>query len=380
VSRSAPADPVRLSPRAQSLTGLSGRVSTVAALLRRVDRDDRRSLVAAIRRALSERSAKDRSPEQGDPGRPSRPALESTVRIGGSGSRRWIRVRAAPRGDAPSSALDRGGWEAVLEDVTARQRTEQQRTEQIETLRADLAASARRVRHLAERLTDAEETERQRIASVLHDDLQPLVYGARVQIDTLRTQMEEGVVALDEFPDDAPPPREQLNGLSTQLKQAVSLTRSLSSTIRPPVLHSSSFADALQWLTVRVEETLGADVDLDLPRGMDIEGQGRRAFLFEAIRESVFNAVRHGEADRVVIRARQSSERTRVVIEDEGQGFDPEVLDDDASGDLRFGIRAIRQRLDDLGGRFRIDSAPDVGTRVMLTLPRRSAAPDESSG
>jgi signal transduction histidine kinase len=368
IHRRSVAAPIRLSPKVQQVTGLSNPMWTATRLLRSVDRRDRERLITAIRSAFfptPDPSASDDEPEAASR------TVDCTVRLDADASTRWVRIRLGTAADPFGGTLESAsGWRAVLEDVTEPRERRREREQTISDLQTSVARSGRRVRRLAEQLVDAEETERQRIASVLHDDLQPLIYGAQVQLETLQEEIADGTVQVEGLPDDAAPPAEQLSDLKGQLQQAVSLTRSLISNIRPPVLHGSTFAETLQWLSVRVEETLGADLVLDIPDAFEIEGRGRRAFLFEAIRESVFNAVRHGNADEVAVRAGQTEDRVVVAIEDEGDGFDVDILDSRESGNLRFGLRSIRQRCDDLGGAFRIHSAPGVGTRVALVLPR----------
>ena len=370
IHRRSVAAPIRLSPKVRELTGLSNPMWTATRLLRRVDRRDRERLISAIRSAFFPSPSAEASASGEDAAGASR-TVDCTVRVDADASPRWVRIRLGTAADPFGGTLESAsGWRAVLEDVTENRERRREREETIDDLQTSVAQSGHRVRRLAEQLVDAEETERQRIASVLHDDLQPLIYGAQMHLETLQKKIADGTVQVEGLPDEAAPPAEQLNDLKIQLQQAVSLTRSLISNVRPPVLHNSPFAETLQWLSVRVEETLGADLVLDVPDAFEIEGRGRRAFLFEAIRESVFNAVRHGNADEVVVRARQTEERVVVAIEDEGDGFDVDILDGRESGNLRFGLRSIRQRCDDLGGAFRIHSAPGVGTRVTLALPR----------
>jgi len=370
IHRRSVAAPIRLSPKVRQFTGLSNPMWTATRLLRCVDRRDRERLISAIRSAFFPAQAAGSSASGDEPEAASQ-AVDCTVRLAAGSSVQWVRIRLGTAADAFGGTLESAsGWRAVLEDVTESRERRRERERTISDLQTSVAQSGRRVRRLAEQLVDAEETERQRIASVLHDDLQPLVYGAQVQLETLQEEIAGGTVQVEGLPDDAAPPVEQLSDLRVQLQQAVSLTRSLISNIRPPVLHGSTFAETLQWLSVRVEETLGADLVVGVPEDFEIQGRGRRSFLFKAIRESVFNAVRHGNADEVVVRAGQTEDRLVVAIEDEGDGFDVDRLDGRESGNLRFGLRSIRQRCDDLGGAFRIHSAPGVGTRVALALPR----------
>jgi len=383
--RSRPHGPIRLSSEVQRLTGLPATTSTLVPLLLRVRRDEQPRLIRQIRAAAG--------PDREDPAAESQAeseteatALDVTVRIRSDGSTQWVRVRGRSAGTAPREEPAETGWTVLVEDVTAQRRREQQRNDRIEHLRSQVARHSQRVRRIAERLTDAEEEERSRIASVLHDDLQPLIYGAFTQINEWKERLDSGEVSAEPFSESVSAEEEgdglsvskRLNQMATQLRQAMSLMRSLVSRIRPPVLHTSTFAETLEWLSVHVEETLGAELDVDVPEGFDVTGRGRRAFLFDAIRETVFNAVRHGEVHTVKVCGRQSEARSHVVVEDTGAGFDPSTLEQQDQGQGGFGLSRIQQRLEDLGGELKIDSAPGIGTRITMILPRRTEGAEEN--
>ena len=89
--------------------------------------------------------------------------------------------------------------------------------------------------------------------------------------------------------------------------------------------------------------------------------------LYRIAQEAVQNALRHAEASRIVIRLETSSDKVRLTIEDDGQGF---VIGQESSAS-RFGLVGMRERAHLLGGNFRIESSPGAGTRVTVEVGLR---------
>ncbi len=97
-----------------------------------------------------------------------------------------------------------------------------------------------------------------------------------------------------------------------------------------------------------------------------------RTLLFESVRELLFNAVKHAQADRVTLELTlDAADQLCITVSDQGIGFDPAGLDYRSKGEqVGWGLFSIRERLTLLGGRFDIDSAPGKGTRMRLIAPR----------
>jgi len=102
-----------------------------------------------------------------------------------------------------------------------------------------------------------------------------------------------------------------------------------------------------------------------------LEGEGpsdpeRRRALVRILHEALTNAVRHGSADRVLVRLIRTERRTSLSVRDDGQGFD--VHHAQAAG-RGLGLTSMRERAELLGGRLNILSAPGCGTLVEVVLP-----------
>jgi signal transduction histidine kinase len=95
--------------------------------------------------------------------------------------------------------------------------------------------------------------------------------------------------------------------------------------------------------------------------------------LFLVVKEAVNNIVRHGHASEAWLRVSVAEEALKITIEDNGCGFERPPEDPDADG-----LRNMRQRMNDMGGSFAIESVPGSGTRVNFVLPWPNQQPPVS--
>lgn len=86
--------------------------------------------------------------------------------------------------------------------------------------------------------------------------------------------------------------------------------------------------------------------------------------LAQVVREATSNAVRHGKATAVVIRVHVAPGSLRVVVADDGKGFDV-----GAARTGGFGLRSMRERVEKLGGTLAVRSEPGSGTEVEVAVP-----------
>jgi len=110
----------------------------------------------------------------------------------------------------------------------------------------------------------------------------------------------------------------------------------------------------------QVAERYDATLDVDLDHSVSADPEQRHA-LVRIAREAVSNAIRHGAAERVCLRLVCDQEGRRLVVEDDGRGFDVVAVAQGATG---YGLTSMRERALALPGSFEIESAPDRGTTV----------------
>lgn len=211
------------------------------------------------------------------------------------------------------------------------------------------------VRALASRLSVAEQRERDRMARMLHDELQQMMHSALFQVGIIRKR-------------DKPVPGD-LERLESELREAIDLTRDLSIELSPPVLRHEGIAEALKWLGQRMRERHQLEVGIDIQDNLPEVEPGMRLLLFQVIRELLFNVIKHAGTARARVRLHGRDGLLEAEVSDNGAGFDPEAIDDNLQRLSAFGLVTVRERFELFGGKVRIDSAPGEGTSVVLEIP-----------
>ena len=226
---------------------------------------------------------------------------------------------------------------------------------------AEAVEQAQKLRLLSAELSLAEEAERRRIAEMLHEDLQQLLVAARMQLAALcRTQ-------------DAAQREAIAREIADVLERSFKLTRSLSVELAPPVLYEHGLAAALEWLAAETRKNYNIEVTVEADSSANPKAADVRIFLFRAVRELLLNSAKHAGGSAVHITMQYGRpDKVRIIVADDGPGFDPNSLDDKRTGSQTVGLLNIRERVSGFGGKFHINSGPKRGTRITLSLPRGS--------
>ncbi|MGN7188032.1 sensor histidine kinase [Microbacterium enclense] len=137
--------------------------------------------------------------------------------------------------------------------------------------------------------------------------------------------------------------------------------------LAPPSL-DSGLGSALERLAEGWSAREGIEVAVDVAREVALPMDAQTALLRIA-QGALANVAQHARAGRVGIRLDASDDAVRLRVADDGYGFDPRGAAVGASGTDSFGLRAMRERVDQLGGRLDLVSAPGAGTIITVTLP-----------
>ncbi len=252
----------------------------------------------------------------------------------------YARIEATAHGGSDGSAHCR----MVIIDLTETQRA----------VAAEIRAT--QMQALAVELSRAEEQERKRIAQVLHDGLQQ---------NLVATQMHLSMLAKGEGRPVAP----QLQDISKMLGESLAMSRSLTAELSPPVLYERDLQNALEWLIRYFERKhrLKVAMHVDAPT-YNLE-ESIRTFTFHAVRELLFNTVKHSsvrQAQIVVSAPRKGF--LKIEVSDKGRGAcdrAPSPL----TGTGGFGLFNIQQRIELFGGRFETKSSLGKGFVTTLEVP-----------
>jgi signal transduction histidine kinase len=186
--------------------------------------------------------------------------------------------------------------------------------------------------------------ERRRIARDLHDGLaHELAYIASMARSSWRARVDVDVQELSSAAD-----------------------RALDEARRAITVLSSAAPQSLVGAVAQTAEDLGARlgvaVRLEVADDIDTPPDVTEHVL-RIVREAITNAATHGGPSVVTVTVRRD-DGVRVVIEDDGCGFDPEL-----GARSGFGLVSMRERADAIGAGFAVASAPSLGTRIELALP-----------
>jgi signal transduction histidine kinase/CheY-like chemotaxis protein len=217
---------------------------------------------------------------------------------------------------------------------------------------------AHQLRVLTSELAQAEQRERRRLAQVLHDHLQQLLVAAQLRL----TRLEETVQGQA-----GEKPARQVREL---IRSSIQVSRNLTLDLSPPILEEGGVAQALEWLCRQMQEKHGLGVSLDVAPAAGEMAHGLRFFLFHAVRELLFNVVKHAGVSAASLRVDTADGSLRVTVEDHGAGM---PMDSSTLPADRFGLFSIRERLELLDGRLEIHSGQE-GTRVTMHIPLRDRA------
>ena len=228
----------------------------------------------------------------------------------------------------------------------------------------DLVASNHRLQALASELTLAEQRERKRLASELHDYLAQMLALARIKMSQLRQKV----------PTEAPAAQQLVGDIDNLLEKAGEYTRSLMAKLNPPVLDELGLPSALNWLAKQMPlHGLMVDVRLSDDRVQLPDDQA--VLLFQSVRELLINVAKHAGTDRATVSLKVDREqRLRIEVEDHGRGFDPDAMEA-KSANGHFGLFSVRERMQAMGGSLEVTSRPGEGTTVTMLLPLTKPQP-----
>jgi signal transduction histidine kinase len=212
--------------------------------------------------------------------------------------------------------------------------------------------SQRIARDALRRIVDAQELERRRLARELHDETGQALSSILLGLKTLDEKMES---------DDA---REAVSNVRELVVATLHDVRRLAIELRPKVLDDFGLVPALE----RLAETFGAQTGIVVRFESGIGDERLPAevetALYRIVQEALTNIVKHSHARNISLVLTRKPGAVAVVIEDDGQGFDPEAVRDGG-----FGLEGMRERVGLLDGRLKVESVEGAGATLVAEVP-----------
>jgi PAS domain S-box-containing protein len=237
------------------------------------------------------------------------------------------------------------------------------RTHELEERNAELSEQAGIVQSLLHSLMHVQDEERRRIARELHDSAGQTLAALNMTLANVQQRTKNGDTQA----------ATQLAEAQIILQQLTQEIRTTSYLLHPPLLDEVGLAAALKWYVEGLQERSGLDITLNLPADMDRFSRETELVIFRIVQECLTNIHRHSGSGSAAIDIAVSDNNVSVRIADHGKGMSVEKLADIKGNASGVGVRGMRERVRQLGGRITIES-DNSGTTISATLPATPVA------
>jgi two-component system, NarL family, sensor histidine kinase UhpB len=254
---------------------------------------------------------------------------------------KWINIRARPRRTEQGTTM----WDGLVFDDT------QARTAQMEIER-----SREELRSLSRHLQTVREEEKARIAREVHDELGSTLTALRMDLDWLGEQLPETMVVA----------RQKRAAIVGLVEAAVAVTRKIVTDLRPSILDDLGLAAALRWQAGEYRKHMETAIHVETPEPDIRMDRDVSLALFRIFQETLTNVAKYAKATEVWVTLGATKTAFVLQIRDNGVGMDPSDMEKPTS----HGIRGMRERVRQLGGRLQVSSDRGDGTTLVVTIPK----------
>lgn len=210
---------------------------------------------------------------------------------------------------------------------------------------------------IIERIIDAQEEERRKISRHIHD-------GPAQALSNFILQSE---IAMRLFDSDLDSARDEMVNLRTAAASTFSQVRDFIFDLRPMMLDDLGLVPTIRRYVEAYKEKTGLEFALVIT-GTERRFESHREVLtFRSIQSMLSNVREHAQATQVKVNIDIDENQIRAIVEDNGRGFEAEEVFSDESRDSS--LITIKERIDQIGGEFDLDTSPGEGTRITFSIP-----------
>jgi signal transduction histidine kinase len=198
---------------------------------------------------------------------------------------------------------------------------------------------------------DGQEGERERLSRELHDGLGQALIAMKMQLESIK-------------PDDVEKTKDKVARVKTFVISTIEDVRRMSNNLMPAVLSNFGLVDAISHLTKLIKSSTTIEINFDHNNVSKDISSKISTYLYRIIQEALNNAVKHSGASEINVMLIQEDNKLRLVIEDNGKGFDQNKLR--AAGN---GLYNMRERVNLLHGTIDITPSPGAGVVINIKIP-----------
>jgi two-component system sensor histidine kinase UhpB len=259
-----------------------------------------------------------------------------------------------------SSILDEQGQLigriGLSQDITQRKQVEEEKARLFEVVNQQ----REQLRALTARLAEVQEAERQALAQELHDQVGRNLTALGLDLNIIWSQLAETSLGTGLI-------QARLDDSLALVEQITESIRDIMADLRPPVLDDFGLVAALRWYGRRFASRAGFNIAVQGEEPAPRLSSPVENVLFRIAQEALTNVAKHAQASQVTLRVEADKEIIRLIIADDGVGFEP-AASSKVPGRPGWGRLIMRERANVLGGRCWIESAPGQGTRVIIEV------------
>lgn len=260
------------------------------------------------------------------------------------------------------------GFGKVTRDITERMLAQKA----LEESQQKLHESEKALRQLSVHLLRTQDQERQRIGRELHDSLGQYLSALKMKLDSIAFLQEDSPGAT----------AAEVAECSELADTCIKEVRTISYLLYPPFLEERGLGAATRWYLEGFQKRSGIEVRYTAPEEFERISRDTELVLFRVLQESLTNVHRHSGSSTADITLTREGDSVTMEVLDRGKGLPPEVLHDASSdwmGARGVGLRGMRERVRQVGGKLEISSNGD-GTKLRVTVPVQPyAGPEEDS-
>jgi len=240
--------------------------------------------------------------------------------------------------------------------------------EQLEQQREHALAQATRSQHeleeayaglrqLTRRLESAKEEERSCLSRELHDEFGQTLTAAKINLQMLRRTAADPAV------------ERRLEESVGMMDRMIQQARNIALGLRPPLLDEAGLVPALDHYLKSLAGRSGIGIEFEASPATAGVPPGLNTTVFRLVQEAINNALRHAHATVIRVALQDEPAAMRLLIEDNGVGFDPGAVNQRVKRGEHLGLLGMTERVNNAGGTIRLESHPGAGSRIEVRIP-----------